>query len=209
MPPLRAARHPLPRPPLHVLAVDPVEPRFSGGIAGGQTMKPMTLTPFALAAVLAGAPAAAQDAAAEPGADAGPGAHLVFRSAAIEWKDGPPSLERGARVAVLEGNPAEPGYFAVRLHLPDGFRIAPHWHPQPERLTVISGTFRLGMGESFDADATDALEPGTYVAMPPGMRHFAVAQGDTVVQLTSIGPWQINYVDPADDPRKCEPEKAD
>jgi len=176
-------------------------------------MKPTTLTPIAIAlafaAALAGAPAVAQDTTGEAGTDAGPSEHVTFRSEAIEWKDGPPSLERGARAAVLEGNPAEPGYFAVRLHLPDGFRIAPHWHPKPERLTVISGTFRLGMGETFDADATDALEPGTYVAMPPGMRHFAVAQGDTVVQLTSIGPWQINYVDPADDPRKREPEEAE
>lgn len=171
----------------------------------------MTQTPFAfaLAAALAVAPAVAQDATVEAGADAGPRGHLVFRSGAIEWKDGPPSLERGARAALLEGDPSTPGYFALRLHLPDGFRISPHWHPKPERLTVISGSFRLGMGETFDADATELLEPGTYVAMPPGMRHFAVAQGDTVVQLTSIGPWQINYVDPADDPRKREQDGAD
>jgi quercetin dioxygenase-like cupin family protein len=174
-------------------------------------MNPTNLAASALvlAVTLATAPAVAQDTSVEAGADAGSREHVLFRSGAIEWKDGPPSLERGARAAVLEGNPAEAGYFAIRLHLPDGFRISPHWHPKPERLTIISGSFRLGMGETFDADATDALEPGTYVAMPSGMRHFAVAEGDTVVQLTSIGPWQINYVDPADDPRKREPEETD
>lgn len=162
---------------------------------------------IALSACLAAGAAAHEGPAADT--DKGPPKHVTYRADAIEWRPGPASLEAGARMAVLEGNPAEPGYFAIRLHLPDGFRISPHWHPKPERLTVISGSFRLGMGETFDADATEALEPGTYVAMPTGMRHFAVAQGDTVVQLTSIGPWQINYVDPADDPRKRAPEKTD
>lgn len=85
--------------------------------------------------------------------------------------------------------------------MPDGFQIAPHWHPNVERVTVISGTFRLGHGEELDSQAATPLEPGSYVSMPPGMRHFAIAEGETIIQLTSIGPWIINYVNPADDPR--------
>lgn len=119
----------------------------------------------------------------------------------IEWKDGPPSLPRGAQFAVLEGDPAGDGFFAMRLKLPNGYEIPPHWHPNVERVTVISGTFHLGMGDQRSADA-QALPAGSYSFMPPGMRHFAWAEGDTVVQIATLGPWAINYVNPSDDPRR-------
>jgi len=136
-----------------------------------------------------------------PSADPGPGEHLLYHAANLKWQDGPASFEAGARMAVLEGNPAEPGIFTMRIWLPDGFRIAPHWHPNPERVTVVSGTFRLGAGDVANADATTALAPGSYTAMPPGMRHYAIAEGETVIQLTSTGPWKITYMRPTDDPR--------
>jgi quercetin dioxygenase-like cupin family protein len=119
-----------------------------------------------------------------------------------QWRDGPPSLPPGAKIVVLEGDPSvKGGYFALRLALPDGYRIPPHWHPVPERVTVISGTFHLGMGEEFDEQATRALPAGTFFTMPAEMRHFARAEGETVLQLNSIGPFEIHYVNPADDPR--------
>lgn len=132
---------------------------------------------------------------------AGPGGHVLYRAPDVAWRAGPPSLEPGAEFAVLEGNPAEPGIFTMRIRMPDGYRIAPHWHPKPERVTVISGTFLLGAGEVMDADDTTPLGPGAYTSMPPGMRHFAIAQGQTVIQLTSVGPWEITYVRSQDDPR--------
>ena len=132
---------------------------------------------------------------------AGTDHHLLHRAADIEWKAGPGSLEPGAEFAVLEGNPAEPGIFTMRIRMPDGYHIAPHWHPKPERVTVISGTFRLGAGEVMNVDDTTPLGPGSYTSLPPGMRHFAVTQGETVIQLTSVGPWEITYVRPQDDPR--------
>lgn len=134
--------------------------------------------------------------------DPGPEEHLLYRVADVEWRDAPASLERGAEVAILEGNPSEPGVFTMRIRMPDGFHISPHWHPNVERVTVVSGTFRLGSGDVLDRAATTPLEPGSYTSMPPGMRHFAIAQGETVIQLTSIGPWIINYVNPEDDPRQ-------
>lgn len=134
--------------------------------------------------------------------DKGPNHHLLYQPEEIIWQDGPASLERGAQMAVLEGNPNEPGVFTMRIKIPDGFYILPHWHPNVERVTVISGTFRLGSGEKLDKEAAKPLSPGSYTSMPPGMRHFAIAEGETVVQLTSIGPWEINYVNPEDDPRK-------
>jgi len=119
----------------------------------------------------------------------------------IAWKAGPESLAPGAKVAVLEGDPAKEGFFTMRLLLPDGYRVAPHWHPKVERLTIISGTLNLGTGDRFDAAATKALPAGTYSSMPPKMTHFAWTTGETVLQLSSIGPWQVIYVDPGDDPR--------
>lgn len=127
---------------------------------------------------------------------------LLYENGEVEWKDGPASFEAGSQFAVLEGDPGKEGYFNLRLKLPDGFRIAPHWHPNIERVTVISGNFLLGHGESADRNATQNLGPGSYVSLPPEMIHYAIADGETVVQLTTIGPWQIHYVRDEDDPRK-------
>lgn len=127
--------------------------------------------------------------------------HGFFSTADIKWVDGPPSLPAGAKVAMLEGNPAQEGPFTMRLRLPDGFQIQPHWHPAVEHVTVLSGTFNLGMGEKFDKSAGRALAAGSFAFMPPGMRHFAWATGETVLQVHGMGPWKIHYVNPADDPR--------
>lgn len=135
--------------------------------------------------------------------DHGPDHHLIYTSDGIDWQDAPASLEEGIQVAVLEGDPAEPEIFTMRIKFPDGGYISPHWHPNVERVTVISGTFLLGSGEEMDPDNTERLETGSYTSMPPEMVHYAIADGETVVQLTSMGPWIINYVNPErDDPRE-------
>jgi quercetin dioxygenase-like cupin family protein len=123
----------------------------------------------------------------------------------ITWKPAPASLPAGAKVAVVEGNPAEAGPFTMRLSLPNGYRIAPHFHPGVEHLTIMKGTFRVGMGDKFDASALTSLPVGAFVAMQPGTHHFAEAQGETVLQLHGVGPWSITYLNPADDPRKGTP----
>jgi quercetin dioxygenase-like cupin family protein len=138
---------------------------------------------------------------APPIQDPGPEQHIIYRAADVEWQDGPASFQPGAQFAVLEGDPSRPGVFTMRIRMPDGFVIAPHWHPNVERVTVVSGTFRVGHGDVFDSAATQPLDAGSYFSFPPEMRHFAVAEGETIVQLTSVGPWQIRYVDPRDDPR--------
>lgn len=133
--------------------------------------------------------------------DEGPEEPLIYRPADVEWQDGPASFRPGSQFAVLEGDPGEPGLFTMQIRMPDGFEIAPHWHPNVERVTVLSGTFHLGSGEEFDSEATEPLEAGSHFSMPPEMTHYAVAEGDTIIQLSTIGPWEINYVDPEDDPR--------
>ena len=131
----------------------------------------------------------------------GEGEMSFYSPTDVQWKDGPASLPAGAKFAVLEGDPAKEGPFVMRLRLPDGYAIQPHWHPKVERITVISGTFNLGMGEKFDKSATREMPAGTYGFWAAGMRHFAWTKGETILQLHGIGPWMINYVNPADDPR--------
>lgn len=125
----------------------------------------------------------------------------LHRPDALKWQDGPPSLPPGAKIAVLEGDPTKPGPFVFRVKVPDGYKIPPHTHPKPERVTVVSGTFNLGMGDKFDATKTEALPIGTFGTWPAGMKHFVWVKGETVVQFHGDGPWKIEYVNPADDPR--------
>jgi len=120
----------------------------------------------------------------------------------VKWGPGPKSLQPGAEAAVLDGDPTKKGAFAMRLKVPAGYAIAPHTHPRQERVTVISGKFQLGHGGKFDESKLQDLEPGSFFSLPPGMQHFARATEETVVQLNGEGPWEINYVNPSDDPRK-------
>jgi hypothetical protein len=125
----------------------------------------------------------------------------LYPPADIQWKDGPPSLPKGAKIAVLEGDPAKEGMFVMHIRVPDGFHIPAHTHPKPERVTVISGTFKLAMGEHLKQSDARALPAGTYGVWPPGMAHAVWIEGETIVQFHGMGPWVINYVNPADDPR--------
>src|SRR5437870_4317814 len=118
-----------------------------------------------------------------------------------KWQDGPPSLPAGAKLAVLEGDPTKTGPFVFRVKVPDGYRIPPHTHPKPERVTVIAGTFNIGMGEKFDVSKGQEMPAGSYGTWPAGMKHFVWVKGETVVQFHGEGPWQIRYLDPHDDPR--------
>jgi quercetin dioxygenase-like cupin family protein len=129
-------------------------------------------------------------------------AHKVVTPQEIKWGPAPASIPPGAQAAVLYGDPGKEGLFALRLKLPKGYHIPPHTHPKPEVVTVVSGTFRLGMGKTADQSKAQALPAGSFFAMTPGMEHYAFADEDTVVQLNSTGPWGLTYVNPKDDPRQ-------
>lgn len=130
--------------------------------------------------------------------------HKIFGPTELTWGDAPPGLPAGGKMAVLDGDPNKKGSFTVRLQAPDGYKIAPHTHPTAERLTVISGTFHLGMGEKFDEAAGREMGPGSFAVLPAGMKHFAWTTGETIVQIHSEGPFEIKYVNPADDPRNAK-----
>jgi quercetin dioxygenase-like cupin family protein len=126
---------------------------------------------------------------------------IVVMADAVNWGAGPAALPPGASAAVLEGDPTKSGVFTMRLRFPDGYKIAPHHHPAMEHITVISGTFMVGMGDTFDEGQMKTLTAGSFGAVPPGMHHYAMAQGETVIQLHGVGPWRLIYLNKADDPR--------
>ncbi len=119
----------------------------------------------------------------------------------LTWGKAPPGLPPAVEAAVVDGDPTKPGWFAVRLRVPDGTQIRPHWHPTDEHITVLSGRFEMGMGENWSTKNMKDLPPGGYAVLPAGHRHFALARGETIVQVTSLGPFEIHYVNPSDDPR--------
>jgi anti-sigma factor ChrR (cupin superfamily) len=144
-------------------------------------------------------PGAQKKTAAKAASASGP---VIATPDNLKWGDPPPFLEPGAQVAILSGNPNAAGPFALRLKMPDGYKIMPHWHPTQENVTVLSGEFHVGMGDKFDEAGMQALPVGSYAAIPVRHRHYAVAKGETVVQVNAMGPFKLMYVNPADDPSK-------
>jgi hypothetical protein len=108
----------------------------------------------------------------------------------------------------LLGDPGKAGApYVLRAKLPDGYAVPPHWHPTDENITVLRGALLVGRGDRLDPAAAEELPAGSFCHMPKTMRHFAVAKGETVIQTHGIGPFEITYVNPADDPRKKEGKK--
>lgn len=128
------------------------------------------------------------------------GDYMMMTPDEMEW--GPvASMGEGAEITLIEGELDQEEPFTFRLRLEDGYEILPHIHPEYERVTVISGTLHFAHGETFEPDATRELEPGSVAIMPPGEPMFGYAEGEVIMQLHGNGPWGIEYVDPADDPR--------
>jgi quercetin dioxygenase-like cupin family protein len=150
------------------------------------------------AATAAGPLARSQDAKAEPAASA----HVMVTPADVQWADGPGSVPPGAKFAVVEGDPKNAALFTMRLKLPAKYRIPAHWHPADEHVTVLSGLFHMGMGDRLDATKGKRLGVGSFAVMPARLQHYAWTDEETIIQLHGMGPWGINYVNPADDPRK-------
>jgi hypothetical protein len=131
--------------------------------------------------------------------------HIIKVPDELKWTEGPKSLPSGAQVSVMEGDPAKKGPFTLRLKLPADYTIMPHWHPGIEHVTVIEGEFYMGTGEKLDKSKAHSLPEGGFAVMPVRFRHFAfTANQIAVIQLHGVGPWDIIYVDPENDPRKKE-----
>ena len=127
--------------------------------------------------------------------------HQMISPGDLKWAD-VPSLPPGAKIAVIEGPLNEAVPFTFRLKFPGNYQIPAHWHPAVERVTVLSGTFNMGVGDKLDTQKSMPLSPGSMMIMQPKTNHFAWTKEDVEVQLSGVGPWGITYVNPADDPRK-------
>jgi anti-sigma factor ChrR (cupin superfamily) len=127
--------------------------------------------------------------------------HVMVTPTDLKWGDAPPALPPGAKVAVLEGDPTKPGPYTIRLKTPANYKIPAHWHTKAERVTIISGAFNIGMGDKLDPAKGNKLPAGSFFLIPAKMNHFAWGGEETIVQINGNGPFDIHYINPADDPR--------
>ena len=118
------------------------------------------------------------------------------------WGPAPPVFPKGARMAVVSGDPSKAGQFVIELSMPGGYKIRPHFHPTDEIVQVKKGTFLVGMGDTFDVAKANAMKVGAKGTVPAQMHHYAQAKGATIVSVTAQGPFAMTYVNPADDPQK-------
>jgi hypothetical protein len=126
--------------------------------------------------------------------------HALVRPETLTWT----SLRPGAEMAVVAGDPARAGEpFVLRFRYKGVVRVPPHWHPTDEHITVLAGAFMVGMGATVNEASATELGPGAYALLPAKMPHYAWSKGDTLLQVHGIGPFSINYVNPADDPRNA------
>jgi quercetin dioxygenase-like cupin family protein len=138
-------------------------------------------------------------------AEAGAQEHVMISPSMVKWQSAPPGVPTGAEFAVLSGDPSQEGKaFVIRLKFPANYQVPAHWHLTVETVTVLSGTFNLGLGDQLDRSKTHALEAGSLAVMPANTNHFGWTDTETVIQIHGMGPFALNYVNPADDPRQTK-----
>lgn len=157
--------------------------------------------PIFLAGLITAAVVAASIITSPPPLHASGAHHTVVAAGDVKWGPAPPSLPPGAEASPLLGHPSKEGPFVLRLKFPAGFVVPPHRHSKDEFVTVLQGGFAIGSGEQLDRNVKP-LPAGSFVHLPAGMPHFASAVGETIVQINGMGPFDVIYIDPKDDPRK-------
>jgi len=146
--------------------------------------------------------------AGKTGGKAKPAAAMIVEAGSEKWGDvpaaalvGTPAVELGGtlRMAVIQGDPTKPGRtYTMRLSCTDGMKVAPHWHPTTENVTVIKGAAAVGMGSKWDDAALQEVATGGFFTAGAQMRHFLQCKGDTIVQVHGVGPFVVNFVGPDD-----------
>jgi quercetin dioxygenase-like cupin family protein len=127
--------------------------------------------------------------------------HIMLNTGDFKWMDAPPGLPAGAKMAVLSGDPSKPGPFTLRATFPENYKVPPHTHPSYENVVVLEGTLYMGSGEKIEESKAMALDAGGYSAIPAKAPHYVFCKDKVTVQINGEGPFAINYINPADDPR--------
>jgi len=125
-------------------------------------------------------------------ASAPPADAIAYLPEAIVWSDAPPTMPAGTKMTVLEGNPREDGMFTIRVRVPKGAALTPHWHPRQERVTILSGAVELGFGSTADRESAIRYGAGSFYVNPPRAVHYIFFAEDTEMQMTGVGPWEIH-----------------
>lgn len=112
----------------------------------------------------------------------------------VAWRPCPPNLPAGCEIAVLEGNPQEPGFFTVRFRLSDTFVMPPHTHPKDERVTVLTGLVSVGFGLDGSHEDAKQFGPGDYYVNMKGAIHTVWSDELVEIQITGLGPWEAHFV---------------
>jgi quercetin dioxygenase-like cupin family protein len=133
--------------------------------------------------------------------------HKIVHFGDLKWTP----IFKGCDLAAVDGDPnAEGAPFVVRVRCADGAKIPAHWHPTDENVTVLKGVFLVGLGDKFDESKLQTMSVGKFISMPKEMRHFALSKGETIVQVHGVGPFKVNWVNPADvDPPDTAPAKTE
>jgi hypothetical protein len=126
---------------------------------------------------------------------------MVMNEKDMKWGDGPPSLPKGGKMVVLFGDPSKDGAYSLRAKLPAGYMIPPHFHTKDENLTVLSGVLYIGMSDKVDKKTAHMLRAGGFHHLTGKVHHYAFTKGPTELQISGDGPFDINYLNAADDPR--------
>jgi len=150
----------------------------------------MRIIVIAIASLLVATIASAQQIPTKPDAAIG------ITPEAVVWSDGPATLPPGSKMAVLEGSPRAEGMFTMRVRIPAGSAIPPHWHPRQERVTVLSGAVDLGFGTVANKDSVTRYRAGSFYVNPPRVMHYLFFSEATEMQITAVGPWELFTTDP-------------
>ena len=130
--------------------------------------------------------------------------HIMLNVSDIKYGPAPPGLPAGAMAAVIEGDPSKPGLHTIRAKMPGGYQIMPHTHPTDEHVTVLEGSCYMGLGPTFDQSTATKLTMGGFCELNAGTVHYFFTKEACVIQLHGTGPWDINYIDPKNDPRNMK-----
>lgn len=128
--------------------------------------------------------------------------HIMLNQTDMQWGSAPPSLPAGAKLSVLQGDPSKEEPFVVRIEFPANYKIPAHWHPTTENVTVLKGNLYMGAGQKLDETNAMAINTGGFASIPAKSAHFAFTKEACTIQLHAMGPFVINYINPADDPSK-------